>query len=352
MITSTGTPTGSVDRSKLLDWYRKNRERSAALFALIHDDAFYDRPIPLRHPFAFYEGHIPAFSYLTLNERGLQEESLDPRARAPLRARDRSRDASTKRGITSAPTGPTGAPLRLLPPRATNAFCARLRFARSKIRRFRGWCGLRRPTRSSNTRRCTTKRCSTSFISSMRAVRDSSRSDHHDHAPPPSDPRTVERGIATLGAQPDEIAFGWDNEFGRDASRRCRLRDRDVSGYQRATGCGSSPMAARCRTSGRNATARGCLRLHFEEIPMPQSWPVYVTHKQAEAYARWAGSRLPTEAEYHRAAFGTPQGDERAFPWGSEAAGAADMATLILRASIPSRSTRIPPARALGASPT
>ena len=51
---------------------------------------------------------------------------------------------------------------------------------------------------------------------------------------------------------------------------------------------------------------------------MPQSWPVYVTHRQADAYARWAGSRLPTEAEYHRAAFGTPQGNERAFPWGSE----------------------------------
>ena len=78
MITSTGTPTGSVDRSKLLDWYRRNRKRSTAFFALVNDEAFYDRPIPLRHPFAFYEGHIPAFSYLTLNERGLQEESLDP----------------------------------------------------------------------------------------------------------------------------------------------------------------------------------------------------------------------------------------------------------------------------------
>ena len=28
--------------------------------------------------------------------------------------------------------------------------------------------------------------------------------------------------------------------------------------------------------------------------------------------------RLATEAEYHRAAFGTPQGPERAFPWGEE----------------------------------
>jgi formylglycine-generating enzyme required for sulfatase activity len=55
-----------------------------------------------------------------------------------------------------------------------------------------------------------------------------------------------------------------------------------------------------------------------ETIALPLSWPVYVTHRQAEAYARWVGMRLPTEAEYHRAAFGTPAGDERPFPWGSE----------------------------------
>ena len=58
-------------RSKLADWYRRNRERSATLLALIDDEAFYDRPIPLRHPFAFYEGHIPAFSFSTLCDRGL-----------------------------------------------------------------------------------------------------------------------------------------------------------------------------------------------------------------------------------------------------------------------------------------
>jgi formylglycine-generating enzyme required for sulfatase activity len=57
----------------------------------------------------------------------------------------------------------------------------------------------------------------------------------------------------------------------------------------------------------------------FEEMPLPSSWPVYVTNAQARAYAAWRGARLPTEAEYHRAAFGTPGGEERAFPWGEEA---------------------------------
>jgi formylglycine-generating enzyme required for sulfatase activity len=41
-----------------------------------------------------------------------------------------------------------------------------------------------------------------------------------------------------------------------------------------------------------------------------------VSHAEASAYARWNGRRLPTEPEYHRAAFGTPEGPERAFPWG------------------------------------
>ena len=42
----------------------------------------------------------------------------------------------------------------------------------------------------------------------------------------------------------------------------------------------------------------------FEEIPLPLDWPVYVSHAEASAYAAWARKRLPTEAEWHRAADG------------------------------------------------
>lgn len=55
------------------------------------------------------------------------------------------------------------------------------------------------------------------------------------------------------------------------------------------------------------------------EVPLPPEWPVYVTLEQARAYAAWAGKALPTEAQFHRAAYGTPTGEERPYPWGETA---------------------------------
>jgi formylglycine-generating enzyme required for sulfatase activity len=46
---------------------------------------------------------------------------------------------------------------------------------------------------------------------------------------------------------------------------------------------------------------------------------VYCTQEQAAAYSAWSGARLLTEAEYHRAAYGTPSGEERVHPWGDGA---------------------------------
>jgi formylglycine-generating enzyme required for sulfatase activity len=65
----------------------------------------------------------------------------------------------------------------------------------------------------------------------------------------------------------------------------------------------------------------------FQDIGLPKAWPVYVSQAEAAAYARWKGARLATEAEYHRAAFGTTSGTvrlkpdttshaERRYPWG------------------------------------
>src|SRR5688572_25667493 len=69
----------AIDRSAVVDWYRSNRARSRAIFDLIDPAAYYSRPIALRNPIVFYEGHLPAFSILSFLRRGLGHGPIDTR---------------------------------------------------------------------------------------------------------------------------------------------------------------------------------------------------------------------------------------------------------------------------------
>src|SRR5579864_598444 len=66
-----------LDRDTLIRWFREGRARSREIFAIPKSEAYYDRPIPLRNPIVFYEGHLPAFAVNTLLKLALKQPPLD-----------------------------------------------------------------------------------------------------------------------------------------------------------------------------------------------------------------------------------------------------------------------------------
>jgi ergothioneine biosynthesis protein EgtB len=164
------------------------------------------------------------------------------------------------------------------------------------------------------------------------------RADQAD-APDAEPPRTamieIPGGCATLGiARKDSASFGWDNEYEANtvhvpafAIDRYKVTNGEYLKFLEAGGYQERSLwtsAAWDWKAGQgishpvfwsSANGRWTYRGMFEEIPLPLDWPVYVSHAEASAYAAWVGKRLPTEAEWHRAAYGTREGAERDFPW-------------------------------------
>jgi formylglycine-generating enzyme required for sulfatase activity len=135
-------------------------------------------------------------------------------------------------------------------------------------------------------------------------------------------------GLATLGQQHGK--FGWDNEF---AEHKVEVPGFRIGKYKVTNGQyldfvrdGAAPphfWTQRRSQQGPRWFYRGM----FSEIPLPVNAPVYVTHAEAIAYAKWAEKHLPTEPQFHRAAYGTsltgetPAHEtsglaERPYPWG------------------------------------
>jgi gamma-glutamyl hercynylcysteine S-oxide synthase len=148
----------------------------------------------------------------------------------------------------------------------------------------------------------------------------------------------IPSGTATLGLQREAgHGFGWDNEFEAHAVHvpsyhidKFMVTNAQYmqfvldGGYRESRFWAPADWAwitekgigqpAFWIDDGNSWLYRGM----FEPIAQPLDCPVYVSHAEASAYARWAGKALPTEAQWHRAAYGEPNGSERNYPWGSD----------------------------------
>jgi ergothioneine biosynthesis protein EgtB len=326
-------------RADLLDRYRRTRERSRTLFQMVSEEAYYTAPIALRHPIVFYEGHLPGFSFNTLVKKGLGGASIDARL-----------EDLFARGIDPPESGPAGTRARPAPGWPSRDVVRA--FAEEADRRVIDaltHAELDRPGHPLLDR----AEAVFAILEHEEMHQETLLYMWHrlpfeqkhppagyaplaDGATPQAEWVEIPAGRAALGASRDAIPFGWDNErpawsedvpgFAierHDVTNARFLEFVEAGGYRDGRWWTDDDWRW-IQTEGRahplfweQHGGRWFWRGLFGLVALPAAWPVYVSHAEATAFARWRGARLPTEAEFQRAAYGSPSGD-RAFPWGGD----------------------------------
>ncbi len=323
-----------IDRQQAIAWYRKNRARTAQLFDVLADEAYYSRPIALRHPIVFYEGHLPAFSLNTLVKKALGRRGVDERLE---RLFARGIDPDEGAGDGRAFTWPDRSQVRAFVDATDHLILDALATADLDVPGHSLLAGsaavhtiLEHEAMHQETLLYMWHRLpfeQKRAPADYRVITDSRSASRQDVPIPP--------GRVRLGATPGEIPFGWDNEFGTEtidvdgfAIDGLNITNGEMAEFVEAGGYTEPDLwddenwqwlrehgvthPTFWERDGRSWWWRGM----FEPIPLPLSWPVYVSHAEASAFARWRRRRLPTEAEYQRAAYGSGENGPRAFPWG------------------------------------
>jgi gamma-glutamyl hercynylcysteine S-oxide synthase len=330
--------TSSVQdvRSGLLQRLLQARVGSDALFDLLRPDSLYERPIPERHRIVFYIGHLESFDWNLLHERLLGLPSF----RSDL-------DRLFAFGID-----PVGGGLPADQPSDWPA----LSEVHSYVRRLREKLdeGMAEVLNGSWEREWEFSpalllhvaiehrlmHVETLAYMLHRLPFDRKIAPQHDlhlHSAPVA-PAMIEipPGGVTLGLSRNREVFGWDNEYDRHtvelpafAMDRYKVTNREYLEFIAAGGYRNRALWNEADWTWKESNAishpafwlrqggQWLWRGMFAEVPLPPDWPVYVSQAEASAYARWVGKRLPTEAQWQRAAYGSPDGDARQYPWGS-----------------------------------
>jgi gamma-glutamyl hercynylcysteine S-oxide synthase len=321
----------------LLDRLADARLRTDALFGWVKPEYLYDRPIPERHRIVFYIGHLEAFDWNLLREPTGAPASANP-----------DFDRLFAFGID-----PVGGGLPTDKPEDWPSIDV-VRNYNAAVRETLDAALAKRAARADTAdsldqllhvaieHRLMHEETLCYMLHQLpiaKKLPQAQASAEAAGAPRDSGEHMVEipAGKATLGLKQARGAFGWDNEYEAHevavpsfSIGRCMVTNGeyrkflDAGGYENPS-LWSEPSWKWIREAGirhpifwKQAAGSWLWRGMFEEFPLPLDWPVYVSHAEAAAYARWSGKALPSEAQWHRAAYGTPHGHERRYPWGDE----------------------------------
>jgi iron(II)-dependent oxidoreductase len=326
---------------QLLERLSAARVRTDEILDIVRPDSLYERPIPERHRIIFYLGHLEAFDWNLLRERVLG-----------LKTFHADFDRLFAFGIDPVNGAlPSDQPIDWPSVADARHYVSRIRASIDE-----GLAALTSADWSSNPvgadysaetlldvaieHRLMHGETLAYMLHQLPLDRKVRKQRKPELIVPPISPAMIEipAGRVTLGlSRDDKNAFGWDNEYEAQtvdvaafAIDKYKVTNGQYLDFVSAGGYENPACWTEEDWNWRFAQGvlhpvfwtrtrdRWYCRTMFDEIPLPLDWPVYVSQAEASAYARWAGKSLPTEAQWHRAAYGTETNTERAFPWGSE----------------------------------
>ena len=329
----------------LLSRMEEARARSDALFQLLPPNSFYDRPVAERHRLIFYLGHLEAFDWNLLSGAlGLEthEAAFDKLFAFGI--------DPVGGGLPSDTPGdwPGIARVEKYSRNTRERLNAALRDARSVSGSADEYLEDGTLLHVAIEHRLMHAETLSYLLHNLPLERRIPQpAAHCDPRPAPRQRQvTIPAGTAMLGqSHKAPSSFGWDNEFvaqhihvpsfsvdvfpvtnaeylkfihagGYEDSSYWRPDDWEWKRRQRL----EHPhfWLPRSSSQASDPDTQWEFRAMFGTVPLPQSWPVYVSRAEAQAFARWAGKKLPTEPQWHRAAYGTHEVTERAYPWGEE----------------------------------
>ncbi len=345
------TQSDSSIRHDLIEQLEGARRRSDELFAVVKPDSLYERPIAERNRIVFYIGHLEAFDWNLFRERIFGLKSFRPEF-----------DRLFAFGIDPVGGGlPTDQPADWPSVAAVQEYVRKIRavlddkisdaLLDSNLPTSDGF-PLTTLLNVAIEHRLMHVETLAYMLHQLPLDRKIPQTLEQEKSisviAPPVAHSSVEipAGIVTLGLERGSESFGWDNEF--EACRvnvpafaidQYKVTNRQYLDFIAAGGYETPALWSDGDSSDGDSSedwswksGRGIshpafwkregeqwlYRTMFEDVPLPLDWPVSVSQAEAKAYARWAGKSLPTEAEWQRAAYGTPPGEERAYPWGDE----------------------------------
>jgi len=313
-------------RRTLGDYFHATFTRYETLFnTLVCDEAYYKKPIPLRHPLIFYSGHTATFFINKLLLAGLISERINPTFESMFSV---GVDEMSWDDLNAAnyawPTVSELADYRHQVRAVVDRVIREAPLTLPIDWENPWWAivmGIEHEQIHLETSSVLMRQHDLQYVQPLPEFLPCTTAGEA----PANTLLPVPAGSTRLGKPRTSPTYGWDNEYaGREVdvaefqasqylvSNREFAEFVDAGGYRDAPFWEEEGLAWRHYTNAMHPTfwvhsdTGWTLRLMAQEIPMPWDWPVEVNYHEAKAFCHWKAAktgqkvRLPTEDEWYR----------------------------------------------------